>query len=116
MIHYDLSTMSREDYHKELLKHSSSFTPNLDITILDLFDKAKELFLKSREYKKELILEGMDRYQARKQSKVEYPYRAIEDEIERLVKIKECSARKQKKTKELKEWSKGFDKFGRYKN
>ncbi len=116
MIHYDLSTMSREDYHNELLKHSSSFTPNLDISILDLFDKAKEMYFKYKEYRKQLILNGINREEARKLSRRKFPFFEIEFEIEKLVTIKVRSARKQKKEKELKEWSKGFDKYGRYKN
>lgn len=114
MIWYDLTKMTKEEYKLILEKHS--FTPNLDKNILELFVKTKELFFKCKENEKNLREQGVDRHEAKKTSRIEFPFRAVEDELAKQIKIKEKSSLKQSKAKKDREWLKGFDKFGRYKN
>lgn len=114
MIWYDLTEMTKEDYKLVLEKHS--FTPSLDKSILELFEKAKDYFKKCKEHEKILREQGIDRHEAKKISRIKFPFRIIQEELDKQIKIKEYSSIKQNKAKEFKKWAKGFDKFGRYKN
>lgn len=114
MIWYDFTEMNKEDY--KLILENHSFTPNLDKSILELFEKAKELYIKCKEHEKNLRLQGTDRHQAKKLARNEYPFRVVEDELSKQIKIKVHSSIKQVKDKRFKDWCTGFDKFGRYKN
>ncbi len=104
-----------EQYRVILSNHS--FTPNIDEQILKMFSEAKSLASSQKNYFLELLKMGMTRLEARRLSRDKFSKKwDLAVEINKLLEIKVKSKIKQKKQKELKEWAKGFDKFGRYKN
>ena len=114
MIYYERDT-TVDEYAKMLQEHS--YTPNLDVKILELFSELKECYANFKAYQAEIVAStGVTKSEARIIAREKFPFIFIDLEIEKMVKIKEASAKKQKKAKELKEWCKGFDRYGRYKN
>ena len=114
MIYYERDT-TLEEYAILLQQHS--FTPNLDAKILELFSELKEMYANFQSAKISLLESNptLKKREASNLAKKEHPYVLLDIEIEKLVKIKELSSKKQKNKKELMEWGNGFDRFGRYK-
>ena len=111
MIYYDRDT-TVEAYAKLLQEHS--FTPNLDAKILEIFCELQKVYANFKAKKALLALDiTITRRDATTLAKKEYPYILLDIEIEKLVKIKELSSKKQKNKKEILEWGNGFDRYGR---
>ena len=100
MIGYDLKTTKKEDCKIILEKHS--YTPNLDKSILELFIKAQEIYKKYINHEKKLRQDGINKKEASKKAMLEFPYIAIQDELNKQIIIKVNSSLKQKRERSVK--------------